>query len=661
MKKEITKFSFCYGESNRSVASASETTLKKYKDKVVETSVYKTGDGLEAIRTKTEFEDFDAVYIETEFLNNSSKVSENISNISDIDMTFDTSDVQELPTGYMSSDIMPTVFSTRGSLCMKSDFAQIVKRIFKGKETEFRCSGGRSSNDTMPFFTYKQGNEGYVIALGWSGQWKLVFSRDEGNVFVKGGIENADFPLYPNERIRTASAIILHFTGAVENGQNAFRRLIKNHFSIIGQGERDKYAPLSVLGWGGMSSEKMVERIEEFKRYELGFEYYWVDAGWYGESTLPCPDEHTGDWGNHTGNWCINKTYHSDGFRTVTDKLKEVNMKFLLWFEPERVVKSTPIAKEHPEMLLNIDKSPNSLINLGSKEAQSYIFDILSEKIESLSISCLRVDFNINPLDFWLKNDKQGEKGKTEVLYINGLYKLLDSLLERFPHLIIDNCASGGRRIDIEMLKRTVPLSISDYECGVDYDVEASQFQMIGISKYIPYFGIATAKVPYDTYRIRSTYAPSMQNCCWGYEKTSFDGADMERIDFVKRMNAEYKRVRPYYSSDFYRLIEATVYDVHASRLPFEYENADDTTWTAYQFDRPEENDGLIGFFRRRKSPFDRCTVELRAIDENAAYTLEDLDTGDIAQISGKELKYFIAVLPERCMAKLYIYTKISK
>lgn len=659
MDANITKFSFDYGGSPFSGIPV--TTKEKHGEKNISKSLYKTAGGLEITRTETEFDGFDAVYLETEFYNNSDNTSANISNIHDIDIAFDTKNIKDVPPGYMSSNEYPSVISTKGSMVMKNDFAQMTKRICKDATLEYKCEGGRSSNGTMPFFTYTQGNEGYIIALGWSGQWKLIFLRDEENVFVKGGIEHADFPLYPHEKIRTMSALILHFNGSAENGYNAFRRLMKKYFSVIGQPGRDEFGPFTVFGWGGLSSDKMIERIDAFKRHNFGFEYYWVDAGWYGNSTQPCPNEHTGDWGAHTGNWEINKTYHPDGFQNVVKKLKEANMKFLLWFEPERIVNTTPIAKTHPEMMLKCKADIHNVhINLGNQDAWDYLFNTLSEKIETLNISCLRIDYNVEPIDFWLENDKPYEKGRTEVLYINALYKLWDALLERFPHLIIDDCASGGRRIDIETLKRSLPLWRSDYQCAFDYDAEASQFQLLGISKYLPYSGTGTGKVALDTYRIRSAYSSALENVFFGYEEQNFDDNDTEKIEWLKKVSAEYLRVRPYYSCDFYRLIEETVCEVYNRWQCVDYENPDDSSWTAYQFDRPEENDGLLGFFRRQNSPFDRCTVDLRAIDKNASYTLEDLDDGNIIRLKGCELLQFTAILPEKRMSKLYIYTKIE-
>ena len=60
------------------------------------------------------------------------------------------------------------------------------------------------------------------------------------------------------------------------------------------------------------------------------------------------------------------------------------------------------------------------------------------------------------PLDFWRGNDPPDRQGMTEIRYIEGLYALWDEPRGRHPGLLIDDCASGGRRIDLEMISRSV-------------------------------------------------------------------------------------------------------------------------------------------------------------------------------------------------------------
>lgn len=171
-----------------------------------------------------------------------------------------------------------------------------------------------------------------------------------------------------------------------------------------------------------------------------------MDAGWYGSDTKPRPDEFESNWPIHTGDWRIRPLIHLNALKDVSKAAHDSGMKLLLWFEPERVISTTPVAVQHPEYFLASDEeqSGNRLLNLGNPDAWDYCFNTISGNIEELGIDCYRQDFNFSPLSYWRKNDEFDRRGITEIKHINGMYRLWDALLERFPNLIIDNCASGG-------------------------------------------------------------------------------------------------------------------------------------------------------------------------------------------------------------------------
>lgn len=95
---------------------------------------------------------------------------------------------------------------------------------------------------------------------------------------------------------------------------------------------------------------------------------------------------------------------------------------------------------------------------------------------------------------------------KAAVVGTSGFYKLWDSLLERFPNLMIDDCASGGRRIDLETLKRSVPLWRSDYQCHANYDVIGAQCHNQSFNTWLPFSGTGVGR-GCDEYRVRSAYS----------------------------------------------------------------------------------------------------------------------------------------------------------
>ena len=372
-----------------------------------------------------------------------------------------------------------------------------------------------------------------------------------------------------------------------------------------------------------MKSEAAIHRINKMKENNLPIEYVWMDAGWYGADTLPTPDEFEGDWSKHTGDWMISPLVHPNGLKDVSDAIHDAGMKFLLWVEPERAICTTTMVTEHPNyFLFDGDKNNNNrLLNLGNDDAWNYSFQLLSNLISELNVDCYRQDFNIPPLKYWQRNDTPDRQGITEIKHINGLYRLWDTLLEKHPNLIIDNCAGGGRRIDIETLRRSMPMWRSDYQCPINYDIEASQCHHLTYNLRMPYSGTGTGRI-YDEYRIRSAYDSSV-NMNYAFSEKDGYCDTKERTDFLKKYSEEYIKVRPYFCEDFYPLTESS------DKLDI---------WCAAQFDRPSQNDGIIQVFRREKSPYETAIFTLGAIDENRKYIFTDIDGGEFS-IDGKNLQ----------------------
>ena len=520
-----------------------------------------------------------------------------------------------------------------------------INHIYPGMTKAYSASGGRSSENNAPFFNIHKNGKGYIFAVGWTGQWACSIERTEDDIIFKSKIEDTHFKVMPGEKFRTSSVVVMPYEGDLITSHNKWRRLVKEHFSLIGSDGRDKYGPLCAGIWGGMKTESVLDRIEKIKNNNLHFEYIWMDAGWYGSDTAPTPDEFEGDWWLHTGDWSVSTLTHKNGLKDVSKAIHNAGMKFLLWFEPERVIRTTPIVSAHPEYFLLPDEENTNdyLLNLGNESAWNYCFDTLSNLIYELKIDCYRQDFNFMPLTYWRKNDTSDRIGISEIKHINGMYKLWDSLLERFPHLIIDNCASGGRRIDIETLRRSIPLWRSDHQCPANYDIEASQCHHMTYNTWIPYSGTGSGR-DYDEYRIRSAYDSSMTTNYSFSEREGFCDTK-EKIDFIKKYTDEYLKLRPYFSEDFYPLTE------FSDKLD---------TWCAVQFDRPSEGDGIVQVFKRDRSPYESAVFFLGGINENSNYLFTDIDGGEFT-LSGKELaeKGLKIKIPDKRIAKIYLYKSI--
>ena len=71
----------------------------------------------------------------------------------------------------------------------------------------------------------------------------------------------------------------------------------------------------------------------------------------------------------------------------------------------------------------------------------------------------------MDPLEYWHAADALDRQGITEVRHVEGYLAYWDELRRRHPDLLIDSCASGGRRNDLETMRRSVPLWRTDWRC----------------------------------------------------------------------------------------------------------------------------------------------------------------------------------------------------
>ena len=224
----------------------------------------------------------------------------------------------------------------------------------------------------------------------------------------------------------------------------------------------------------------------------------------------------------------------------------------MLWIEPERAKAGTPVAVDHPDWCLSGDPS-NLLVDIGNPEAWQWCFDTISELIETNDIDWFRNDANINPLVGWRNADEPNRKGVHEVRYINGLYRLWSELLRRFPHLKIDNCSSGGRRLDFAILRYSVPLWASDMDCYPEVKAEWQQHHVAGLSDWLPVFSLGTQnQAGGDTYNFHSTITSGVVVHYFSFARAPI--TDGYPHAWLKARLKEFHATKHLYCGDFYLL-----------------------------------------------------------------------------------------------------------
>jgi alpha-galactosidase len=488
-----------------------------------------------------------------------------------------------------------------------------------GQECEAGKRDGRSSVDWLPFFNLQTGEDGIALAVGWSGQWAAEFVHDgEGNVRVKAGMERTHLTLHPGESFRTPRIMLLYWRGEPIHGHNVLRQFILRHHTPQQNGQ-PVVAPICNGSWGGAHTEAHLGWIETIAERALPYDYYWIDAGWYGTSEKPCPDVFHGDWAI-TGDWRVNKNYHPAGLRPISDAVRRVGMKFLLWIEPERATAGTPVTLEHPDWFMTMTGAPpqpneSLLLDLGNPDARSWAIETVTSVIGGNGIDCYREDFNFfGSGQAFAAKDTADRMGITEIRFVEGLYEFWDELHRRYPNLLIDNCASGGRRIDLETISRSIALWRTDYNCFPWINPDAFQVHSCGLAYWVPLNATSPAAKPGDTYRVRSAMSAGLVFSLEEFGTSSFPDDDEHVWAWMHKMMEEYRRARPYWYGDYYPLMSCSL--------------APDT-WMAYQLHRPDLDEGVVLAFRRLESPLTSASLELKGLTSGAEYLFEDVDSGD--------------------------------
>jgi alpha-galactosidase len=536
-----------------------------------------------------------------------------------------------------------------GSYQQADDYAPQTSLLAPDRAQLLFPLGGRPSNGTWPYFNVSWGDQGAMVAVGWPGQWttQLLVDEHEG-LRLKAGMTSAD-PLVnaygdiadamlldtyleAGEEVRTPLIVLMQWSaGTWLQAQNKWRRwMVDYNVPRFGGNLPTPIVPttgsLSLLPDQSEELSAIDSYVRKGTTKDRGgfYTHWWVDAGWYAiPSWLPQ------NWSNGVGDWYPDPTRFPDGMRPTFQRAMDHDMKSLLWSEPERVGIGTELFNEHRDWLIappDPISDPSFLLDFGNADAWAWLverFDtiITNQAAQGHQLDVFRQDFNMDPLGYWNAADLPGRRGVTQVKHVTGHLAFWDELRRRHPHLWIDSCASGGRRNDLETMRRSVPLLRSDYQ----FEPTGNQCQTYGISLWLPYYG--TGVGPQTTndgawgpgpYVVRSSLAP-----CYA---SSVDAATASEDDWalLRTMNEEFVRIQddlPY--SDFYPLTEFSL---------------EDDVWMAFQFDRPAAGSGVVLVFRRPDAQAATMKLALQGLDTGGRYQMENFDLGGKELLTGKTL-----------------------
>lgn len=543
----------------------------------------------------------------------------------------------------------PTLYGIRGD-GIHEYYGEYTKKVTSVLTDQSAL--GKPTQDVFPYYRFDTSdNIGVFIAVSWGGRYQNRFAPVEGgekNVvrFTASQLELSCY-LDPGECIRSPLVAFLEYDETTEETgiSNLWRRFMIDCNMHRVDGEVIQPMITASASWiydcmTNATEESQIEAIRSYFDYGIALDYWWMDAGWY---TMPSGSK-INAWAQ-TGTWNVDKNRFPTEFKSISDLADDLNMRgTILWFEPERVnFSASDIQKIHPEFksewLIRIPGDPNSLLDLSNRECREWLVGIVSSIMEKGGIDIYRQDFNFHPANSWSSLDSYGRVGFAENMYVQGYYAYFDALLERFPNMYIDTCASGGNRMELETIRRAVALHRTD--ANVD-DSTRTQAATQGLYNWIPFSGHpmnASLSTTFDIYQIRSTYLPSV-TLNYDYRVTT---AEWKKLSALVE---ECRMAMKYCYNDYYELV------------PW---NNTVSAWRGWEFINSAENEGVIQLFCPEGCSELSKTIKLYGLDPNVVYVLTDVEGINSCKMSGKELMevgFTVTYSKTRSSSVIFINTK---
>jgi alpha-galactosidase len=582
--------------------------------------------GLQVRLVSTEYVGFPVVEWTVWIKNNGKTDTPLIENIQGLNSTFAANPKDAL-----------SLHGIRGDTCVAESFQPWTRELNTGARHVFSppvkggYASGKSSDgpDGWPYWNMQQPGGGMILAVGWPGQWEAKFERiEDGSLRIRAGQQLTRLVLKPGEEIRTPSTTLLFWQGDdLVRAQNLWRTWYLAH--VLPRIGGVPQPPTTQIQVGG--SLATWPSVQAYLDAGIKPDILWRDAGSDSKSTwYPSVGPRKTEWLN-TGTWEPDPARYPQGFRPFSDKARENGMQFLLWFEPERVGDpGSWLGKNHPDWLLP-GNSAGDVLNLGNPDALKWLIDHIDGMVKSQGLDWYREDLNGDGYGTaWRKADAPDRQGITENLHVQGHLAFWDELRRRNPNLRIDSCASGGRRNDLETMRRAVPLLRSDWSCmpfkDAPLQTEGNQSQTYGLSSWLPWQGAGVHFT--DSYSVRSYFLTGFGMIIpGGWKKTE------ESIAAVRKGYADCRRIAPLMLGDYF---------------PLTPHSLDTTSWIAWQFHRADLGEGIVQAFRRPDATSDTLTVKLRGLIPQQRYEIENLDGGKEVRTGAELMRGYEIKLREK-------------
>lgn len=255
--------------------------------------------------------------------------------------------------------------------------------------------------------------------------------------------------LEPGEEFHTPEGILAWSQCGLDGLSQTFHQLFRRH--VIRGYWKEQVRPIPINNWEAtyfdFDEEKLLALAE--RANEIGIELFVLDDGWFGRRN----GEHGG-----LGDWSVNREKIPSGLKGLVEKIKGIGMDFGIWIEPEMVSKDSDLYQQHPEWVLHVPERKmchgrnQYVLDFSNPEVVDHIFAELCSSFQDCSLRYIKWDMNRCLTECYSAVWPPERQGEIYHRYMLGVYRLYEQMIQAFPEVLFESCASGGARFDPGML-----------------------------------------------------------------------------------------------------------------------------------------------------------------------------------------------------------------
>ena len=440
------------------------------------------------------------------------------------------------------------------------------ERLTDGQKIIKNEDGVRNTTNENPSFMLTldgkpQEETGHVFgaSLAWSGNYTLKLDVDNNRIIkIYAGInEDASYyTLDPKKTFVTPEFAMTYSTTGKGGVSRNFHRWARMYKLSHADSDRD----ILLNSWEGVyfkvDQEVMAQMMKDMS--QLGGELFVMDDGWFG-------DKYPRDGGSTSlGDWEVCKKKLPQGIEGLIASAKKCGIKFGLWIEPEMVNSKSELYEKHPDWIICQDnRTPTTgrggtqmILDLSNPKVQDFVFGVVDNLMTNYpEIAYIKWDANASIMNYgsyYLPKDRQSH---LYIEYHKGLNNVLERIRTKYPHLLMQACASGGSRVNYGLLPYFGEFWTSD-----NTDAYQRIYMQWGVSNFYPAIAMAShvsADKNHQTGRrtpLKFRFDVAMSGRL-GMEMQPKDMTDGDK-EFAKRAIKAYKEIRPIVQhGDLYRLV----------------------------------------------------------------------------------------------------------